>query len=848
MLKYALYCLAFIIVFPLLELRAQNLSNKQFEPVSIDIHFPLIADTTLMGLILQEKAWLPVEEFFTFLKIKLQKTQGDSIFTGFLFHADSLYQINAYTRKIQYGNKHYLMNAAELLIYENKWYLQSNLYFAIFGIECRFDYRSLQVIIQSKNQLPIVLVQKQRMLRLNLNKLRNEVVIDTIIQSKNHVLNIGVADWTINSVINVKGRPELQGNLAFGGSVLGGEMNAAFQYNNKSQFDNRQQYYLWRHVNNDHRYIKQIGLGKINTNAIASLFAPVVGIRISNTPTIQKQDFGTYRIERYTNPNWTVELYINNLLVNYTLADAAGFYRFDIPVLYGNAHIMLKQYGPNGEQKMNEFNINIPYNFLPKSKLEYIVNAGIVEDSLTSRFVKAQLNYGITNQLTIGTGIEYLSSISTKREMPFLQVNLKLTNQLLMTTHYVQDVKYTVAGNFKAPKNILIDAMFTSYKEGQKAIFNNYLEERNVTFSIPWKLKRKYYYSRINIYQIVLPSTRYTNIEAMVSGRVLGTGFNISNFALITEGNQPYLYANFSFSYSLKNGFLFLPLFQYEYNTGKFISSRIQLDKLVSKKTFLNFFFDHNYKSNIKSYNVGIRYDLPFLQAGYHFRTNSSANSALISYLRGSILKDRHSNYTGFFSRPGMGRSGIIVCAFLDYNNNGTREANEPKVPGLKFSIPGGSKDWNKTDTSFVIRNLEPYYKYLLTIDKNSFDEIAWRIHQSVLQIHLTPNQFTPIGIPVHVLGEVSGMITVVKAGVKEALPRIMLEILNEQGVIVTSVLSDEYGFYSYLGLLPGKYRIRPNAVQLKKLGYQLGTTMPSFTIIATTQGDSKTGIDLELH
>lgn len=386
-----------------------------------------------------------------------------------------------------------------------KLFLKSSSFASLFGIECTFDYRSLLIFVQSKKELPIVAFQKQRLFRQNLNKLSNIIKVDSLLKGSNKTVNLCVADWTINNVLNVNGRPELQANLALGGAVFGGEMNAAFQYNDKTKFDNRQQFYLWRHVNNDNPIVKQVALGKVNTNAIATLFAPVVGVRISNTPTIQRNDFGTYRIDRYTEPNWTVELYINNLLVNYTKADAAGFYRFEIPVSYGNSQIMLKQYGPNGEQKMNEFNINIPYNFLPKNKLEYIVNAGIVEDTLTSRFSKAQLNYGLTNKLTIGTGVEYLSSVSTGTTMPFVQANLKLGSNIFLTAQYVQNVKYTIQGNVRSKRNLMIEALFTRYQEGQKAIFNNYLEERNVTVSLPVRFNKMQLFTRLNIYQIILP-------------------------------------------------------------------------------------------------------------------------------------------------------------------------------------------------------------------------------------------------------------------------------------------------------------------------------------------------------
>ncbi|MEO0066055.1 MAG: hypothetical protein RI983_1381 [Bacteroidota bacterium] len=69
----------------------------------------------------------------------------------------------------------------------------------------------------------------------------------------------------------------------------------------------------------------------------------------------------------------------------------------------------------------------------------------------------------------------------------------------------MQNVKYTIQGNVRSKRNLMIEALFTRYQEGQKAIFNNYLEERNVTVSLPVRFNKMQLFTRLNIYQIILP-------------------------------------------------------------------------------------------------------------------------------------------------------------------------------------------------------------------------------------------------------------------------------------------------------------------------------------------------------
>jgi hypothetical protein len=126
-------------------------------------------------------------------------------------------------------------------------------------------------------------------------------------------------------------------NLSLGGILAGGEATATLNYNSNYSFKEKHQHYLWRYANNDFKAFRQIRLGKIPTQAATSLFNPVVGVQITNTPTTYRKAFGTYIVSDKTEPGWIVELYVNNVLIDYVKADGSGFYKFDVPLVYGNS-------------------------------------------------------------------------------------------------------------------------------------------------------------------------------------------------------------------------------------------------------------------------------------------------------------------------------------------------------------------------------------------------------------------------------------------------------------------------------------------------------------------------------
>ena len=328
-----------------------------------------------------------------------------------------------------------------------------------------------------------------------------------------------------------------------GAAVFGGEANLFLNYYNDRPLKMKDHFYFWRNVNNDRKLIRQVILGKILPNPASTIYDGVVGIQINNTPTTYRRTFGSYTLSDKTEPNWTVELYVNNVLVNYTKADASGFFTFEVPMVYGNSVVKLRYYGPWGEEKTSEQNLSIPFNFLPQKQFEYTISAGVVEDYTKSKFTRAQFNYGLTKRITIGGGVEYLSSLKQDK-MPFLTLSSRIGSNLFLNGEYVHGVKSRALASYRFPSNLRIELNYLRYDKDQQVIRINFLDEKKLVVSKSMSKAKYSAFTRFTLNQFsVAHSPKNQNLLLLngYSTVVSGISSNLTSYVIFRETASPWL-------------------------------------------------------------------------------------------------------------------------------------------------------------------------------------------------------------------------------------------------------------------------------------------------------------------
>ena len=842
-------CMILLMVLPSIVYCQQQ---NDYDEISITFNVQRIGSCEIPAIIHNETAYLPLKEVFDFLKIKNSfGTNMDSI-EGFFIYPKDLYIIDKVNNKIKFQDKIFDLKSTDLIRTETGLYLKSDYLGEVFGLMCSFNFRSLSVTMNTKAELPAIREMQLEQMRKNIVQLKGEKKADTTIKRKYPLFHLGMADWSVINTKEITGSGYTRVGLNLGAIIAGGETNVYLNYNSTENFDFKKQYWMWKLVNNNSPVVRQVIVGNIFPQATSSVYGAVTGVQVSNTPTTYRKSFGTYRLSNKTEPGWLVELYVNNVMVNYTKADASGFYTFDVPLVYGNSSIKVRFYGPWGEERSKEENISIPFNFLPLHQLEYTASAGVVDDEQKSKLARLNINYGLGTHITVGGGVEYLSTVTTGKTMPFVTASVRLGSNLLVSGEHTYGVRTKGIVTYRLPSNFLFEANYTKFAKGQTAIrsglksFNNYLEERKVVLSMPFRTKKVVAFSRFSFNQLLLTNMKYTTAEFLLSAMTAGINTNFTTSVVYSNPKNPLTYTNVSVGFRLLKGIRITPQTQYEYKIRNFSMLKCDLEKNLFNKGFMNISYEKNIVHQTHYFTAGIRYNFSFAQTSVSI-TKSNESTSAIQSARGSLLYNDISQTMSFKNQTSIGRGGLVIVSFLDMNNNGVHDKDEPKLAGLKLRINGGNVVHNKRDTSVSITGLEAYNNYYIELDRNCFDNVAWQIKKPTMNVSIEPNHFKLIEVPVAVIGEVSGTVYLKNDKGESGLGRIIVNIYDSNYNLVAHTLSEPDGYFTFAGLQPGNYFAAVDKEQLSKLNMACSPQL-SFTIKLSKEGDIADGLKFKLQ
>ena len=486
------------------------------EETVITLVVPRLGSIELAALINNQKLYLSVNELFDFLKIKYSPSSGYDSLSGYINTPQSGFIFDLQNQCINYKGKVFYFTQHEMVRKGFNFFLRSDEWGRLFGVDCVFDPYGLTVVVNSKIDFPALKELQFNMARNGIQKQPIERKADTVVRRNFSLFKLGMADWSLVSTQSTGQQTDTRLSIRMGALLAGGELITIFNYESRRQLSTRDQYYQWQYVNNNKRLLKRITAGKMFAQSGSSIFSPINGIQFSNTPSCFRQSYGTYKISNTTSPGWIVELYLNNVLIDYTKPDETGLYTFEVPLQYGSSQVKLRFYGPYGENSSTEQFISIPFNFMPPGQLEYTATAGVVQDNEKSRFARVNLNYGLNYHLTIGGGIEYLSSVSNGSPMPFMSVSARVLKSLLLSADYMQGVRSKWVLNYRSPKGFQLDMSYTHYNSSQTAIKYFNPEEKKLVLSIPLSNKKISTFSRFTISRFEMPENGYLqkNINA----------------------------------------------------------------------------------------------------------------------------------------------------------------------------------------------------------------------------------------------------------------------------------------------------------------------------------------------
>ncbi|NVO03313.1 MAG: hypothetical protein HXX09_11495, partial [Bacteroidetes bacterium] len=791
------------------------------------------------------KLYISVYQLFNELRINCKASSNSDSLSGFIENESNKYNIDFKNKIINIQNKKVELNDALLKI-NDALYLESSMFGDLFRLNLNFDFKSLTIAISSDFELPIIKIQRILRIRNNISKLKSEIVADTLIKRENHIFKFGTIDWGFSAAQTNAISANNTFQLGVGAELLGGSAQIQLRHFDKYAFDMRQQSYRWNWANNDNKIIKQVSLGKISTSSISSIYSSVLGAKITNAGVGYRKAAGEYSINGFTQPNWMVELYINNALVEVKEADAIGFYIFKFPLSYGQIVITLKFYGPSGEEKTEEKILNIPYTFVPAKKFEYNITTGVLEDGRSTKFFRSENNYGINPFITVGAGLEYLSSITNHSYIPFSNISVQPFRRVIVNGIYAHNVYTKGQMNVSLFKNVFLELGYTKYVDGQTAVMQNYRDEKAAKVSMPFHIRKISGFARLDYTNFGYQHFYYNQYGASFSlfygnfSTNLASNLNQINPISDNENITPYsayINANWTILYRFRSNFVLRQSLQYNVSEKSLVSSRTDLEKKIKNRTYVSVSFDRNFIADYNSLNFNVKFDLNYLRV---FANSRFTKKDVYTYegAQGSIYFNSSRNIIQPDNSSAVGKGGISLVPFVDINHNGKKEEDEPMIKLTSVRISGGKVIFNSKDSTINVIGLEPFTNYKLELNENDFNNLSWKLKHKTYQITIDPNQIKTVLIPITPVGEVSGMVYLSKNDKLEGYSRIIVHIYDNAGNIVKEILTESEGYFNYLGLSPGVYSASVDKAQLKKLGFLSIPDENKFTIRPLLDGD----------
>lgn len=596
--------------------------------------------------------------------------------------------------------------------------------------------------------------------------------------------------------------------LAAGAAAWGGGLEAGgtFAFGNQVATSVDDRFIRWTRGFPADPWIRQLQAGTIFSDGPAG--RRLAGLALTNAPFTTPRLYGEALIEPAVPAGWEYEVYQGDYLIGVGSRDATGGIR--TPLNYGNTPIRVRLVGPSGQEVTQDLVFIVRPEMVPARSWRYTLGLGACADPGCEDYAWGELRHGITDRLTAGIGLDRITPTDeAERWRPyFLATGTPLRNlgtevqyqpgALLRSSFQLQSANAgSITGSYAwfepvGPVDILAGWNAQLAASTPVPLFGGrYLSAR--------ALVRGLERSRVDIWQVGLATSirrwfASLDYENGLQARDLVTARAFATWP--TPRRFPF--TNLSVSATVGVSRLGADLFELGASARPFERATISASIRTRRDEPPTFVL-----------GLTTRFDAGFAQA----RASHGRSSDFFASADGGVA---HDPWLGTVLLPfeSLGRAGIAGTVYDDLDGDGTRDPEEPAIPGAAVNV-GATRVPAGPDGTFRTWLLQPYDAMPVALDSLSvpFDRVAARPLDIVRP---SPNLFTRIDIPVIRTREVTGIVES-RAGLP--LGGVSVEVLDDEGRTVAGSRTFRDGEFYIPRLRPGSWRIRIAPSSLAALG-----------------------------
>ena len=859
--------LTFILIFCLLSTKINAQVNDE-EAIELYPSFNHrgVVNTVVISYYKNDTFYLPLVELFGALQIDYETDLNNNTIRiyGSYLEDGTPYEINLATLRGNNGSKNIQLNSSDFIVGELDYYFTPRVFKELFKLDFKMDLNSLALTLDSENTLPIVskFFREQKRKR-SANNSYSDKNYDLKYSRDRSFLSGGFLDYNISQVYSPNSNvTTLSNSLGFelaGGDVQGSIIGSYSDEYSVFETNNLR----WRYVVRDTPAFTSISLGQVRSDGL--LRDSYTGVRISNDPIEPRRLYDEFRISGNATPQSEVELYLNNVLIDFENADGLGSYNFLVPLTYGLSNYNVRVYSPTGQVQEISKNIQIPFSFTRPGEVNYHINAGALDNRQIGTLdrdylLNGDVSVGLNNWLSGKIGAEYYESIGTPTYKSSLSA--RIFSKYLVNAEYASDAYFRSSANVVYANSASIGISYTDFLT-DFSIFNLSQDQKqfNVNTFMPVNFLGLPGNFRINVFSRIRETLNNTRIrlDAAFRKNRLNARFSyfdtfLGDINSLSPTNTARIQNSLTYTISrannipgiIKGTFLrtqltFLPKLNIM-EEAEFVLSRN-----VFKQGRIQFVYGRNFINNFDSFGINLVFDFNKIRSNTSAR--SVRNSSTITQnLRGSIGFDNSNGNVLLTSRQQVGRSATAFRLFVDNNGNNVFDEGDKAINESAIRVDrAGATSYSKDGITYLSQ-LQPYFKYNMEVVKSSIKNPLLVPQFEKFGLVTDPNQFKPVEIPFYISGVIEGNVyRYVNQEKTVAVPGLKLQLTREDSDFYQELRTFSDGsFYSY-EVPPGNYKLTVDQSQLDILDVVATPNSLEFEVKALSQGDFVEGLNFLL-
>jgi hypothetical protein len=812
------------------------------DEVYLTFRYRGVLDAIITCLHLDGRFYLPLTSLFRALAINQETDARTLAVHGEYQPTGEQYRIDFDEGTATIGGRPIRFTADDFIVGEADYYLATELVLEIFDLDFEVDVSRLVLLLRAERSLPIYEIVERRRRRERMARYNPVQTHYPLIAPMGRAAVDGLfLDYTLTSSGRQVDDQALGANLALGGHVLGGalSLNALGSHRNEYS-DMRLTGGQWRFGLVDNPVLTGIAAGSVSAEGFTN--RSLWGVQVSNHPLEPVRLFVSQIVEGEADPNSEVEIYLNNVLVDWARVDDSGRYRFEIPLPYGSAQIRTVVGTPGGLFIERLHRVQVPHAFVRPGKLRYSITAGrqrfvpAGEQNLPVG-VAARVDYGVSSRLTARVGVDHFTRDEGVRTAPFTALSARIGHAQLATIEFAPGtlVRTRLTGIFSS--GISWSGTGAHFLDPDFAGASGRTNELQGDLYIPARIGRLQGSLRVDASRLEardLVSTRASvDLGVQIRRLSLRTGYRGNWFErpespLRLDQRVSYT-ASYSFPYLRTRSSLVAGLFvrgQVEVGALDHAFRRVDLSmsRPVTRRGRVNLTYSYDHLLNMTAVRGGFTLDLNEVRVASTATRNRNAWTFNQS-VRGSAGLDLRTGHMNLTHRQQVGRGAATVRLFLDRNNSGTFDEGDEIITDNAVRLRRSG--FRYQDRSGVTRllQLQPYARYDVEINPGALSNPMFVPGVDKFSFIASPNVFNTVDVPFYMSGILDGAVMRRVGETLQPIGGVRLFLRSDDGESehVMQTFSDG-GFY-VMGVRPGHYTLEIDPGQLPFLR---GTPKPA--------------------